>query len=90
MNDVCGGNPVARRKVQIFGPGGTLIGTATTDEDGWYYYAYKQKAKAAAYTVNLLQADGITLDQTQTVTIKANGYAEMDFTEACPAVPNSP
>src|SRR2546425_4536942 len=70
MDSVWGGNPVPGRKVQIFGPTGSLIGTATTDEDGWYTYAYKHKAKSAGYTIKLLKADGITVDQAQTITIK--------------------
>ena len=51
---------------------GAPLGTATTDEDGWYMFVYKHTGKPAEYTV--------TLDsQTESGTLKANKFAEVNF-----------
>jgi hypothetical protein len=67
------GDVVAGTQVQVLS-GGRLLSTVTTDEDGWYMYAYKYTGKATYFTVRL-PAFGLS----QTVTMKANGFAVVNF-----------
>jgi hypothetical protein len=69
------GNPLKNSQIKVYGPTGTLIGTVYTDEDGYYLLLYKHKAKSATYTVKL---PAYSLQQS--VTIKANGFAVVNFT----------
>jgi hypothetical protein len=57
--------------------GATLV-SAQTDEDGWYILSYKYTGKATTFYVTVTPPGGKPL--TQTVTLKANGYVEADFT----------
>src|SRR6185436_1136449 len=57
---------------------GALIVSGVTDEDGWYMLNYKHTGKAANFTVTLTPPGGRA--KTQTVTLKANGFAEANFT----------
>lgn len=54
--------------------GKTVVTTAKTDADGFYLLTYKHKGKAANFTVEIVGA-GLT----QVVTLKANGYVEVDW-----------
>ena len=67
-------NPVASVRVQFFGPTGTLIATTTTDRDGFYTITYKHTGKAANFTVKLPD-----YGTQKTVTLKANGFARVNF-----------
>jgi hypothetical protein len=68
-------------------PGGTavlkdsnknVLGSAVTDSDGWYMISYKYTGKATTFYVTLTPAGGGTA-QTNTITLKANGYMQSDF-----------
>ena len=54
---------------------GVSLGTAPTDEDGWYMIVYKHTGKPAEYTVEL-QGYGLSASGT----LKANKLAEVNFT----------
>ncbi len=62
------------RQVKIFSPTNTLLTTQTTDEDGYYMFEYKHKAKSATYTVKLP-----AYNKSTAVTVKANGFAPVNF-----------
>ncbi len=64
-------DPVEGVTVEIF-LDGTLLGTATTDEDGWYMFAYKHTGKPVEFTVIL---DGMDASGT----LKANKFIEINF-----------
>ena len=66
-----GSNPIAGATVKIYGSSGNLIGTATTDVNGFYSFQYKT-GKSATFT---LQAIGIS----KVATLKANSFVEVDF-----------
>jgi hypothetical protein len=75
-----GGTPIPGVKVEIFGPTGSLLGSAVTDEDGWYVFSYKYSGKEASFTVKLPVSDYVSIADQQTVTLKSNGFARVDFT----------
>jgi uncharacterized repeat protein (TIGR01451 family) len=52
--------------------GDELLGTATTDEDGFYFFYYKHKGKETTFTVTCE-------DQTQYIPLKSNKFAEVSF-----------
>jgi hypothetical protein len=54
---------------------GELVGSALTDEDGYFAIPYKHKGKRAMYDVTLIGGSNIT----QRVQLKANGWAEVNF-----------
>ena len=68
-------NPTQGVMVRIYSPTGILLGTVYTDEDGFYLFLYKHKAKSATYTVKVPN-----FNKQQSVTIKANGYGVVNFT----------
>jgi hypothetical protein len=68
------GGPIPYTLVQIWGPGGNLIGTAITDSDGYWYFYYKHKGKEATYTVKLP-----AFGKEQQVTLKSNKFIEVNF-----------
>ena len=78
MNGQClkaaSGDPVAGKKVELVGPTGKVVGTATTDGDGFYQVLYKHTGKAANYTVRV-PANNLK----QVVQLKANGFAVVLF-----------
>jgi hypothetical protein len=57
---------------------GSVLATGTTDDDGWYLLNYKYTGKAASFTITLTPPSGKA--KTQTITLKANGYVEVNFT----------
>jgi hypothetical protein len=61
-------------KVQLIGPTGKIVGTTTTDEDGFYQIVYKHSGKAANYTVKLPD-----YKIQKTIQLKAGGYALVMF-----------
>ena len=69
------GDPVAGAKVQVYDSNKKLLGTVYTDQDGYYMWAYKYTGKAASFTVKLPD-----LGKSQTVTLKSNGFLEVNFT----------
>eukprot|EP00978_Attheya_sp_CCMP212_P033572 scaffold136029_cov35-Attheya_sp.AAC.1 len=44
-------NPVAGVRIQLFNKSGKVVGSAETDQDGYYNLIYEHKGKRAAYTV---------------------------------------
>jgi hypothetical protein len=54
---------------------GELVGSALTDEDGFYTITYKHKGKREMYDVTLNGGHEIT----QRIELKANGWAEVNF-----------
>ena len=46
-------NPVQGVTVEFYKPDGSYIGNTETDENGYFFYYYKHKGKAADYTVKL-------------------------------------
>jgi hypothetical protein len=67
-------NPVSGVTVKIYDPANKLLATLTTDEDGFYFFNYKHKGKAATYTIKL-PVYGLS----QPVSLKANGLVAVDF-----------
>lgn len=59
---------------------GVTVGTAVTDEDGFYGYIYKHTGKPTDYTVQLWNKMNDILLKTKTVKLKANGYGWVSFT----------
>jgi hypothetical protein len=63
--------PIEGQVVEIF-LDGTLLGTATTDKDGWFMFEYKHTGKPAEFVVRLG-------DMEVTGTLKANKFVEANF-----------
>ena len=80
------GYPVANAKVQIFqGTSKTATATVYTDVDGWYMWQYKWTGKAASFTVYMTPPALYKQPaQTQTVTLKSNGFLVVNFTVPVP------
>jgi len=68
--------PLPGSTVTLRNPAGTLVGTATADEDGFYQINYKHTGKAATYTLRVVTIRGT---QTLKITLKANALYEADF-----------
>jgi len=66
--------------VQLKDAKGTVLVTGVTEQDGWYVLNYKASGKAATYYVTLTPPPGFGTSRTQAITLKANGYVEVDFT----------
>ncbi len=62
--------------IKVYSPTNALLTTLTTDVDGYYLFAYKHTAKSATYKI---VASYGTWTQTISVTVKANGFAAVDF-----------
>jgi hypothetical protein len=61
---------------------GAVLASGVTDEDGWYMLPYKYTGKATTLYVTLTPPGKPA--QTQTITLKANGYVQVDFTVPSP------
>ena len=68
------GSGVAGATVELI-RSGKVVAKATTDADGFYAIGYKHKGKAATFTVRFRGEATLT----QNVTLKANGWAEVNF-----------
>ncbi len=75
-NSLGEGNPVQGVTVKIYDPAGKLLTTVYTDADGYYMFAYKHTAKSATYKV---VASYGRWTNTVSVTVKANGFAAVNF-----------
>jgi len=71
---------VAGAKVQLKDAKGAVLVTGVTEQDGWYVLNYKASGKPATYYVTLTPPAGCGTAQTQSITLKANGCVEADFT----------
>ena len=58
---------------------GGVLTSGTSDEDGWYMLFYKWSGKPTTLYVTLT-ANGYK-SQTKQITLKSNGYVEVDFNE---------
>ncbi|NYT15936.1 MAG: leucine-rich repeat protein [Methanomassiliicoccales archaeon] len=82
------GDPIAGAEVEIWRDD-TLIGTALTDEDGWFMYEYKHTGKPTTFTLKLF-IDG-ELTREESVTVKANSFSLVIFDlGAAPSEPAPP
>jgi hypothetical protein len=70
-------NPVPGATVTIKDSSGNLIGSTTTDADGWYMIPYKYTGKAA--TFNLTFTPPVGAVQTKSASLKSNGFVEVDW-----------
>lgn len=78
------GNPVVGATVEIW-LNGDLIGTAVTDDDGWYIYSYKHLGKSTKYTLKVrLPGTMNGYDYTQDVVVKANSFSLVIFSPDMP------
>jgi hypothetical protein len=57
---------------------GALLVSGVTDEDGWYMLSYSHRGKEATFYVTVTPPGGRA--KTQTIKLKANRYAEVNFT----------
>jgi hypothetical protein len=70
-------NPVPGATAVLKDSKGNILGSALTDNDGWYVINYKSSGKTGTYYVLLTPPVG--KPQVQTITLKANGFMEADF-----------
>jgi hypothetical protein len=73
-----GEDPVVGAEVEIFDKNGQSIGVAVTDTDGFWMIPYKHKGKSAIFTIKLLAGVNYP-EQSLSVSVKANGFASVDF-----------
>jgi hypothetical protein len=66
--------------VDIYDSKNAKLGTVYTDQDGWYMWAYKYTGKPATFTVKLPNYPAAQPSQSQTVTLKSNGFLVVNFT----------
>jgi hypothetical protein len=72
-------NPVPNSNVVLKDSTGKSLGSGVTDNDGWYMINYKWTGKAATFNITMTPPTGLGKAQTQTITLKANGFIEADF-----------
>jgi hypothetical protein len=79
-SDVSCGTPIVGARVELVNSSGVVVGTALTNEDGWYQIVYKHTGKPALYTVNLYNPASASLPMaTKSVTLKGNAFVEVSF-----------
>ena len=67
------GDPIAGATVKIYdAKSGKLLGTVTTDADGWYLFTFKYSGKTVTFNVVI---NGIT----KTITMKSNTFLVANF-----------
>jgi len=69
-------NPVPGATGTLKNASGTLVGSATTDLDGYYQITYKHTGPRENYTVTIVKG---TYQDTKTVELKANAFFQVDF-----------
>ncbi|TFG57275.1 MAG: DUF1080 domain-containing protein [Methanomassiliicoccus sp.] len=70
------GDPVVGATVEIWLKN-DLIGTAVTDDDGWYMFEYKHIGRSVTYTLKLYIDGGFITEKS--VTVKANSFSMVIF-----------
>jgi hypothetical protein len=70
-------NPVSGASAVLKDSKGNVLGSGTTDSDGWYVIGYKSTGRATSFNIILTPPGG--KPQIQAIMLKANGYAEADF-----------
>jgi hypothetical protein len=69
--------PMPHQNFILYNPSGVPVNRGVySDEDGWYFISYKHTGKAATYTVEWTDTG-----QRKNVLLKANGMAQVDFTQ---------
>jgi hypothetical protein len=58
---------------------GAVLASGVTDQDGWYLLNYKATGKSTSYYVTLTPPSGAGSPQTKSITLKSNGYVEVDY-----------
>jgi hypothetical protein len=71
--------PVPQAVVTLSNAKHAPIGSAVTDEDGFYMIAYKYTGKAATFYLSVTTPPPAPYKATQTTTLKANAFVEVDF-----------
>ncbi len=69
-----GGDPLVNVRVQLRSARGEVVGSALTDEDGFYRIAYRHSGKPSTYQVTLPD-----LGTAGVVILKANTSVEVDL-----------
>jgi prealbumin domain-containing protein len=74
-----GDAPIAGQTVQLK-LGGTVVGTAISDSDGYYQIVYKYTGKATDFTVQLVAPFvAPAVSTSKPVTLKSNGFVVVNF-----------
>ncbi|VVB61376.1 Uncharacterised protein [uncultured archaeon] len=75
------GEPVQGVKITIKDSAGRTLGTATTDENGYYLFYYKYTGKEAKFTVAITSGlpSGVTYPIPVIVALKSNKYVYVPF-----------
>jgi hypothetical protein len=68
-------DPVPNVTAKIYDSTNKLLGTVSTDNDGFYMWAYKYTGKAATFVVKLP-----SYNLSQSLTLKSNGFVVANFT----------
>jgi hypothetical protein len=78
------GDPVGGLVVKLYDESGTLLSTATTDEDGWYFFLdFVHKGKTQTYSIQVYQSDGTTfLYEGQSTLGGKVKFQEVSFTDS--------
>ncbi len=71
--------PVPRAKVTLSNADHVPVGSAVTDEDGFYMIAYKHTGKAETFYVSVAIPPPAPYKATQATTLKANAFVEVNF-----------
>jgi uncharacterized repeat protein (TIGR01451 family) len=73
-------NPIEGYTVKVYDADGNLIGSAVTDEDGYYFIYYKHKGKREMFRVAVYENPGdLEPLAEKLVELKANKFAEVNF-----------
>jgi 5-hydroxyisourate hydrolase-like protein (transthyretin family) len=70
------GNPAPGATITLKKSTGEPVGSAVSDDDGFYQISYKHTGKAALFKVTIVLG---SFTQTQEVTLKANAFFQVDF-----------
>jgi hypothetical protein len=68
------GDPVVGTQVKIYDAASNVVASLATDGDGFYYWPWKSTGTTTTYNVKL-----VATGQTQSATLKANGFALVSF-----------
>jgi alpha-tubulin suppressor-like RCC1 family protein len=77
VNSATANIPIPGAELKLTNAKGAAILSGITDEDGFYQLNYKHRGKAAIYYLSVKTPFGYR--ETKRVTLKANGYVQVDF-----------
>jgi hypothetical protein len=73
-------DPVCGAAVTLSNARGVPVGSAVTDEDGFYLISYKHTGRAATFYVSIAHPPPTAYyAETQAIQLKANGFVRLDF-----------